>query len=333
MCSRTVAERWRVPDAPSSMPDAIVDAHHHLWRLDGDVRYPWLQEAYDPTHFMLGDYDALRADFDVDAFRRSTGGTPLVASVHIEAECARADAVAETRWLQAVAAQQQLPSAIVAWVDLLAGDAEERLAQQAASPLVRGVRFKPRTSPMPGDTTDGPGSLHDPRWPRALEPLVRLGWSWDLRIPFWHLGEAAARLADAPAIEVVLEHAGLPWDRTDAGLAHWRRGMEALAANPRVSVKLSEFGLRDAPWNEAETRRIIRDTIAIFGAGRCMFASNFPVARLRVAYPDLLRTFATAMEELKLDAAKRRAIWRDNAIRVYRIDSCIPLETNEQQGR
>ncbi|MBB5508000.1 putative TIM-barrel fold metal-dependent hydrolase [Paraburkholderia sp. JPY681] len=78
-------------------------------------------------------------------------------------------------------------------------------------------------------------------------------------------------------------------------------------------------GQRDAPWNEAENRRIIRDAIAIFGAGRCMFASNFPIVRLRATYPNLVRTFATAMEEMRLDATARRAIWHDNAIRIYRI--------------
>ena len=86
---------------------------------------------------------------------------------------------------------------------------------------------------------------------------------------------------------------------------------------PRVVVKISELGLRDAAWNDADNARIIRDTIAIFGWERCLFASNFPVAGLRVSYPALLRTFARAMANL--DDAARRAIWHDNAVRVYRI--------------
>lgn len=300
------------------MPDAIVDAHHHLWRLGGGARYPWLQDEYDPAHFILGDYAALRRDFDVDAYRRAAGDAPVVASVHVEAERSRDEALAETRWLHDVAARHPIPSAVVAWVDLLADDADVRLAEQAAYPLVRGVRFKPRTAARPDGTADGPGTLSDPRWPSALERLAAHGLRWDLRVPFWHLEEAASMLADAPLVDVVLEHAGLPWDRSDAGLAHWRRGMEALAALPRVSVKLSEFGLRDATWNEAENRRVIGDAIAIFGAERCMFASNFPVAGLRVTYPSLVRTFSAAMAGLADDA--RRAIWHDNAIRLYRID-------------
>ncbi|PXX38068.1 MULTISPECIES: amidohydrolase [Burkholderia] len=302
---------------PDGMPDALVDAHHHLWRLDAGAHYPWLQTHYDPARFMFGDYAALCRDFGVDDFRHAAQRAPIVASVHVEAERARDEALAETRWLHEVAAAHGLPSAVVAWVDLLAGDADERLAEQAAWPRVRGIRFKPRTASSPDTPVDGPGTLHDPRWPAALERVAAHGLCWDLRVSFWHLDDAAALLADAPAVDVVLEHAGLPWDRSDAGLARWRRGMEALAASPRVVVKISELGLRDAAWNDADNARIIRDTIAIFGWERCLFASNFPVAGLRVSYPALLRTFARAMANL--DDAARRAIWHDNAVRVYRI--------------
>ncbi|AOI59150.1 amidohydrolase [Burkholderia diffusa] len=317
MCSQARAEPHRDAPSPDAMPAALVDAHHHLWRLGAGARYPWLQEQYDPARFMFGDYAALCRDFDVDDYRHATQGAPIVASVHVEAERARDEALAETRWLHAVAAEHGLPSAVVAWVDLLADDAHERLAEQAAWPRVRGVRFKPRTAAAPDAVVDGPGTLRDPRWPAALERLAAQRLGWDLRVPFWHLGDAAALLADAPGVDVVLEHAGLPWDRSAAGLARWRRGMEALAASPRVTVKISELGLRDAMWSDVDNARIIRDTIAIFGWQRCMFASNFPVAGLRVSYSALLRTFARAMADL--DDAARQAIWHDNALRVYRI--------------
>ncbi|RKT99251.1 amidohydrolase [Burkholderia sp. Nafp2/4-1b] len=318
MCSQARAERHDGATPVDGMPAALVDAHHHLWQLGAGAHYPWLQDRYDPAHFMFGDYAALCRDFGVDNLRHAAQGAPIVASVHVEAERARDEALAETRWLHEVAAVHGLPSAIVAWVDLLADDADERLAEQAAWPRVRGVRFKPRTAAAPDAVIEGVrGTLRDPRWPAALERLAARGLSWDLRVPFWHLGDAAGMLAEAPGVDVVLEHAGLPWDRSEAGLARWRGGMEALAALPRVSVKISELGLRDAVWNDSDNARIIRDTIAIFGWDRCLFASNFPVAGLRVSYPALLRTFAGAMADL--DEVARRAIWHDNAMRVYRI--------------
>lgn len=318
MCSQATS-KLRAIDLAPTMPVAIVDAHHHLWRLDASAHYPWLQDEYDPARFMFGDYSALRRDFVADDYMRAADGAPVVASVHVEAERSRAQSLAETRWLHEVATRHPIPSAVVAWVDLLADDAHERLAEHAAYPLVRGVRFKPHTSASPNERFRCRGALDDRRWPRALERLAARTLSWDLRVPFWHLEEAAAMLADAPAVDVVLEHAGLPWDRSDAGLTCWRRGMEALAANPRVSVKLSEFGLREAAWNDAQNQQVIRDAIAIFGWQRCMFASNFPVAGLRVTYQALLRTFALAIANMN-DAA-RHAIWHDNAIRLYRINT------------
>ncbi|TKC88026.1 amidohydrolase [Trinickia terrae] len=319
MCSPIRADR-AVPDEPR-MPEAVVDAHHHLWLLSSSgIRYPWLQDDYDPERFMLGPYAPLCADFGVPDYRRAARGVPVVASVHIEAECARSQALAETEWLHAVAARHSLPSAVVAWADLLAGDASEQLAEQAAWPLVRGIRFKPRTAARAGESLpDGPGTLRDPRWGDALARLASHGLAWDLRVPFWHLEEAAALLCNAPGVTVVLEHAGLPWDRSEQGLAQWRRGMAALAENPRVFVKLSEFGLRDSAWDDARNTRIIRDALAIFGWQRCMFASNFPVAGLRVAYPALIRLFAEALAGL--DDIAARAVWHDNAMRVYRIEA------------
>ncbi|KQW00833.1 amidohydrolase [Rhizobacter sp. Root1221] len=308
------------------VPRAIVDSHHHLWRLDTGS-YPWLQQHYDPRAFILGDYAALCRDFGVAEYRAATENQPIVATVHVEAERERSQALAETAWLHQLQATHGLPDAVVAWVDLLAPDADERLAEQVAYPRVRGVRFKPLTARRPEESVRArPGALQDARWPGALERLRRLGLSWDLRVPFWHLEEAAALVAEVPGLPVVLEHAGLPSDRSDAGLTAWRRGMAALARHEQVQVKLSEFGLRDAPWRFDDNALIVRETVAIFGWQRCMFGSNFPVASLRVDCAALVRAMSGALVHLPPEA--RRAIWHDNAMRFYRIDPRQqPMET------
>lgn len=299
------------------LPEAIVDSHHHLWDLSR-IRYPWLGDQYDASTFILGEYYALCRDFLPRDFRESWGGMPVVASVHIEAECERSQALAETRWVHEQAAQSGVPNAVAAHVDLLAQDADERLAEQAAYPLVRSIRFKPVTSQRPENgVAEEPGSLHDKRWPTALALLEKHGLAWDLRVPFWHLAEAAAVLRDFPALPVVLQHTGLPWDRSDSGLAAWRRGMEALAALPNVRVRLSELGLRDRPWRLEDNLPVIRDAVAIFGWQRAMFGSNFPVAGLRISYPALVRAMAEALAHL--DEQAQRAIWCDNALAFYRM--------------
>ena len=39
-------------------PLPIVDAHHHLWDLEGQIRYPWL--ALDATYSHMGDNASLK---------------------------------------------------------------------------------------------------------------------------------------------------------------------------------------------------------------------------------------------------------------------------------
>lgn len=291
-------------------PEAIVDAHHHIWHLAGTDagHYPWLQDRYDAQKFFLGDYASLRRDFNAEDYLAHWPGIRIDGTVHVEAERDRAESLAETAWLHAQHARHGLPGAVVAYVDLLRDDRDEALRAQLRYPLVRGVRCKPRPDA---------DALRDPRWRAGLEALVAHGLSWDLRVPYWQLEAAAALTATVPGLRVAVEHAGLPWDRSEAGIARWLQGMRALAALPDVHVKLSEFGLPDAAWDRADNVRIIRLAIDAFGAARCMFASNLPVSGLRAGIGELLATMTEAMQGLPL--AQARAIWRDNALAFYRM--------------
>ena len=109
----------------------------------------------------------------------------------------------------------------------------------------------------------------------------------------------------------------LPWDRSEDGLAHWREGMRALAAMPQVFCKISELGLLHAAWTVESNRRVVVEAIDIFGPSRCMFASNFPVAGLRVGY---LAQVLGINEMLQyLTVSERQDIFVNNAISFYRI--------------
>lgn len=312
---------------PVLRPTAIVDTHHHLWRLSAGPNadpnaghYPWLQEAYAPEQFILGEYAALCRDYGPAELRQDMAGAPVVATVHVEAERNRSQALAETRWLHDVAAEEGLPHAVVAWVDLLADNVEQALAQQQAFPRLRGVRFKPLVAPSAAQAATAagrPGSLQDPRLERGLNALAARGLLWELRVPFWHLAEAAPLVARVPGLQVVVQHLGLPWDRSAAGLAQWRAGLQALAALPQVHLKLSEFGLKGAPWRREDNLPLLREAVALFGPRRCVFGSNFPVAGLRIGYGELVQAMAEGLAHLPPEA--QQAIWHDNAWALYRL--------------
>ena len=296
----------------------IVDAHHHLWDLS-QGSYPWLQQGYDPQAFFLGDYRPLCQNFLPSDYRAASAGCQVVATVHVEAERDRSQQVAETAWLHEMHAAHGLPNAVVAHVWLDRPETEERLLEQLRYPLVRGIRSKPVTAAQPGLSVHGqPGSMQDENWLRGLALLERHGLSWDLRVPYWHLAEAAEVAEQFPGLPIVLNHHGFAWDRSPEGLQRWRSAMELLARQPNVQVKLSEFGLRDQAWDWDANARIVRETLAIFGWQRCMFASNFPVAGLRIGYPDLVAGMLRMLADLT--PAQQRAVMCDNALRFYRIE-------------
>ena len=296
----------------------IVDSHHHLFDLQA-VYYLWLTDRPE-KHFLLGHYDGLKQDYSVTDYRADTGDLSVVQTVHVEAEADHDNPIAETRWLSGLMEHSNLPRAIVAHAWLHRLDCEVVLAEQASFPEVRGIRSKPRVSTTAAarDRVRGkPISMQDAAWRKGLGLLRKYGLSWDLRVPFWHLAEAADVCALYPDLPIVVEHTGLPWDRSAGGLEEWRLGMTVLAEMEHVHLKVSELGLARAPWDYDDNRRVVREAIEIFGFGRCMFASNFPVAGLRISYVDQLSAIAHMIQDCSLP--ERNALFHDTAVRFYRL--------------
>ena len=303
----------------ATAPDdlAIVDAHQHFWDLDRNC-YPWLCDR-EPIPFRYGDYSALKRNYLPSDYRADVGHHRVVKTVHIEAEWDRRAPVAETRWLEALHDASGLPTAIVAHVALDAPDAAELLAAQARSPLVRGIRHKPQAAASPDEARRGaPGSMDDPAWRRGYAHLSEHGLSFDLQTPWWHL-EAAAELArDFPNTRIIVNHTGLPADRTPEGLVGWRRAMALAAGQPNVAVKISGLGRPGLPWTVEANGPIIRDTLTIFGAERCMFGSNFPVDGLVATFDAIVTGTRAAAAHLGPDDQLK--LFFANASRIYRLE-------------
>lgn len=295
----------------------IVDAHQHFWDL-GLGRHPWLR-AEPPAPFRYGDTRPLRRRYLPADYFADVGPRRVVKTVYVEAEWDPTDPVGETRWVHELAARDGVPSAVVAQAWLDRGDVAAVLAAQAAFPRVRGVRHKPRAAPSPAEVVPGaPGSMGDPRWRAGYALLARHRLSFDLQTPYWHFPEAAALARAYPATQIILNHTGLPADRSPAGLGVWRQAMRALAAEPNVAVKISGLGQPGRAWTVEANGPIVLDAIAIFGVERCMFASNFPVDGLVADFDTIFRGFEVIVRDFS--RAAREKLFHDNAVRLYRLD-------------
>jgi len=302
----------------SSLDDiAIVDAHHHLWDL-GHLPYPSLSGP-PRTDFFLGDNTAIRRNYLPEDYQRDSARHNVVATVHCEAECSRDFQVQESEWIVEMNAAYGFPNAIVghAWLDR--DNSEEIIARQAAIPMVRGIRSKPVTASSQAAMSPGaPGTMQDEKWLEGFALLEKHDLSWDLRVPTWHLEEAAEVARTFPNTRINLNHTGFPWDRSPAGLDMWRAGMHALAACPNVVTKISCLCLLDGPWLLEDNRPVVLETIDMFGIDRCMFASNFPVDGLRASYDMIYDSFKTIVADFPRDAQEK--LFSKNAAAFYRID-------------
>lgn len=299
-----------------SDPLAIVDAHQHFWDLSLG-RHPWLRDE-PPPPFRYGDTQPLRRSYLPVDYRRDTSAHCVVGTVYVETEWDPADPLGETRWVHDLAAREGLPSAVVAQAWLDRDDVEAVLAAHAACPLVRGIRHKPAAAPSPDTVVPGaPGSMSDPRWRRGFARLGGHGLSFDLQTPWWHLHEAAALARAFPDTQIVLNHTGLPADRSAESLRGWRDAMATLAAEPNVAVKISGLGVPGRPWTVESNREVVLRTLDLFGVERAMFASNFPVDGLVATFDTVYAGFKAIVGGFSL--AERRRLFHDNAVRFYRL--------------
>ncbi|MNP73690.1 Amidohydrolase [compost metagenome] len=64
---------------------------------------------------------------------------------------------------------------------------------------------------------------------------------------------------------------------------------------------------------------MVLTALEIFGSGRCMFASNFPVAGLRASYDTLADGMATMLAPM--GRSVQQAVLAGNAQRFYRLEN------------
>ena len=318
--------RWGSMPPPGSLmiagPDAsvaslpIVDAHHHVWDV-GLKAHPWLTAA-PLASFRYGDYATIRRSYLPADYRRDTARFNVVKTVYVEAEWDERDPIGETCWVHETAARDGLPHAMVAqaWLDRV--DAAQVLAEQAAFPRVRSVRHKPKSAARPQDAKRGaPGSMDCPKWRKGFALLTRHGLHFDLQTPWWHLDAAAELARDFQATTIILNHTGLPADRSAEGLAGWRSAMQLLAREANVVVKISGLGVPGEPWTTELQGPVVCDAIAMFGTERAMFASNYPVDSLVATFDEIYSSFLEITRDLP--EAAHRGLFHDNAARIYRL--------------
>jgi predicted TIM-barrel fold metal-dependent hydrolase len=309
----------------------IIDAHHHLCNLS-QASYPWLEGS--PVARYHGDDSPLRRDYLLvdyltDTCELAALDAQLVGSVHIENGAA--DPVRESVWIDQVISANGIPTVQVVKVDLTSTTARDELAHHANLPSVRGVRDILNWHPNSLYThRDRPDLMTDPAWLDGFAAIAEFRLSFDLQVFPAQLEKAAALAAAHGDIPIVLDHAGMPIERDPEALHWWKQQLAKVAAEPNTAVKISALGTNDHRWTIDSIRRIVLDTIDVFGPSRCMFASNFPVDGLYSTLGELFRVFDTITTGFS--HSERADLFAGAARSFYRIQSAALSDIADDLG-
>ena len=270
-----------------------IDAHQHFWQLAaraGGWPPPSLAAIY--RDFAPEDLAPLLAEYGVQ-------GTVLVQSLPSEDD---------THWLLALAGQASFIRAVVGWTDLLAPDAPAAIARLASNSKLKGLR------PMLQDIDDELW-IANPALAPALNAMVEHSLRFDALVLPRHMPALLQCARAFPQLAIVIDHAAKP-PIADAAFGRWREDMAQLAALPNVHCKLSGLVTEAQPgWTIDDLRPYVDHVLALFGAQRVIWGSDWPVVDLAGGYGAWLAASEALLAHL--GQQDRNDIFGLNAHRFY----------------
>lgn len=272
----------------------MIDAHHHLWRYSPDS-YPWIPEGSPLAKNQLG------AELEAVTDAAGISGTVVVQARQM---------ISESDFLLDLADATQRIRGVVGWVPLIDPAVNSELARLAAHPRFVGVRHVLQEEAEEYFLRE---DFH-----RGLAMLPGHGLVYDLLLFQRQLPVAIQLIDRQPDLGIIIDHIAKPAARSGRIEPQWRDGMRELAKRPNViGVKFSGL-LTEFPDGDGDAQTVaayFEETLEIFGAGRVMFGTDWPVCLLRTSYQEW--TERVRLLTSCLSTSDRDSILADNAIRCY----------------
>jgi L-fuconolactonase len=283
------------------MPDfPIVDCHVHLYDIER-LTYSWLANVPKINRsYGLDDFDKARGMIDVEKI------------VFAEVAVDRGLHLDEAAFVQELADHDQRLCGMIAHLPLENGTAVENdIVELKKLRSLRGIRRLI-------ETEHNPAFCLEPPFLAGLHLLPKHDLTFDICIKHTAMAYAIELARRCPDVTFILDHIGKPDIRN--GLREpWWGLIRELAKYPNVICKISGV-ITEADhksWTPEQVKPYVSHAIECFGFDRVMFGSDWTVSELTHTYP----TWVELVDEVVRDASKAdvRKLYRDNAIRVYRL--------------
>lgn len=290
-----------------------IDSHFHIWDLQAH-RFPWLQDGV-PIRRIYGDTTALRRSYLLETYLQENTATGVAGGVYVQ--CGMEPPLAEAKHISALLTERAMPFAITGYVDFQSEEAPARIADMAQIKGLKALRYTTAWHANPDLCFSAqPEALRSAQMRAALEALQEQGLRFEAMLHPAGAVDLLSLIRACPKVPVVLNHMLLPFEINDPGLQHWRRALRALAAEPRVFLKLSGIAMW-APqwWRDGRQDALLREAVALIGPERCMIGSNAPVDGLHATPAQTWAGFDRALAPLS--GTDRELIFGGTARRFY----------------
>lgn len=285
----------------------FVDPHVHFY----DMKHPTLHYAHwqpDQDHptlgaqtRKLGEKNYLAQDFLKESQPHQTEKC-----VHVQAAIGSKDPVEETKWLQEAQKQTGAPNAIVGYVDLRHKNAQQVIEQHLHYSAFKGIR----------DFSYGDYLASDD-FQRGFALLGRYNLISSMPAEWQDMEKLIILAKKNPETVIVLNHTGLPSERTRDYFLQWRKGMTIATEAENIYCQISGLGMADNNWTIDSIMPYVETAIELFGTNRSFFATNWPIDSLWSDYGTVVNTYrkiTTSYTE-----AEKEALFALNAETIYKI--------------
>ena len=269
-----------------------IDAHHHLWDLE-KVNYPWLMAKGERRFF--GDPSKIQRNYLWREFSNDAMNHGFQGSVHIQVGAN--DPLEEAKWVDTINCQTKCwPIAQVAFADLADKDLEHYLDELLKLKTVKGIRQIIGRAPEENSLSNINKLLSNPKFLKGLNIICERNLTFDLQLIPELMELISPILKKVPNLDIVLCHAGSPYNRTKFGVEDWSDRLKDLSNQSNIFCKLSGLGMFDHNWTKNTITPIVQTVLNQFGAERVMFGSNFPVDSITASYNELISAYEEIFE-------------------------------------
>lgn len=298
----------KIVDAHFHFYDKKINHHPFLTHYDEKLALLWGGKYHQqlPDSYLPVDYFKDMKDFQIEHL--------------VMAELVSTNPIKEMKFAENLAMETHHPSATIANINLRDKNLSNILDEYLEFPLIRSVRDHLLWDPdnLQHCYTDKKDILKEPIVDESFTILQSYPFNFEFEIYAHDIPLVIHYAKKYPTIHFALHCLGWPIDQTSAGFESWKKNMQALSECANVFVKITAieciFGLK---WSFNQIEPWIKETIAIFGASRCMFGSHLPIAKLSQGVSVLYKAYQDSVANLSQE--EQQALFADTAKVFYRL--------------